>query len=56
MQKLLTFFSANILEYMPHLIIKVLKIRYLTTLLVLNKWAQIIICLGPSVVHIVYLV
>ena len=40
MQKLLTFFSAKILAYMSNLMIKVLTIRYLTTSLVLNNWAQ----------------
>ena len=33
-------FSANILAYMPYLMIKVLTIHYLTTSLVLNNWAQ----------------
>ena len=36
MQKLLIFFSAKILAYMPYLMIKVL-----TTSLVLNNWAQV---------------
>ena len=41
LQKLLTFFSAKILAYMPYiyLINKVLTIAYLTTSLVLNNWA-----------------
>ena len=34
------FFSAKILTCMPYLMIKVLKIRQLTTSLVLNNWAQ----------------
>ena len=34
-------FTAKILAYMPYLIIKVLTIRQLTTLLVLNNWAQV---------------
>ena len=33
-EKLLTFFSAKILAYMPYLMIKILTICYLTTLLV----------------------
>ena len=37
MQKLLTFFSAKILAYMPYLMIKVLTMLSL----VLNNWAQI---------------
>ena len=48
LQKLLTFFSAKILAYMPYLMIKVLTIRQLTTSLVLNNWAQVghITCRG----------
>ena len=40
MQKLLTFSSAKILTYMPYLLFKVLMVSWLTTLLVLNNWAQ----------------
>ena len=39
-EKLLTFFSAKILAYMPYLMIKVLTICKLTTSLVLNNLAQ----------------
>ena len=46
MQKLLTFFSANILAYMEYLMIKVLTIRKLATSLVLYNWAQFaLVCL-----------
>ena len=36
-------FSAKILTHMPYLMIKVLTIRWLTTSLVLNNWALVII-------------
>ena len=45
MQKLLTFFSAKILAYLPYLMVKVLMIRELTTSLVFNNWARKNICL-----------
>ena len=40
-EKLLMFFSAQILVYMPYLLIKVLMICQLMTSLVLNNWAQL---------------
>ena len=36
------FFSVKILVYMPYLIIKVLTLRLLKTLLVLNSWALVL--------------